>query len=101
VIVRKPIEETEGELKEILDKRTYSFADYTAAAGSDANDAGVARIIQNAAARGWKPGAVWMQKRALFEARDKYRAALGGEPKPHWNVPTLNSIVEIESKRRA
>jgi superfamily II DNA or RNA helicase len=101
VIARRPIEETEGTLHEILDKRTYSFAEYTAAAGNDAEDVGVQRIIQNAASRGYKPGAVFMQKRALFEARDKYRTALNSDPKPHWNVPTLNSIVEMQGKGRA
>jgi hypothetical protein len=99
VIARKPIEETEGTLHEILDKRTYSFAEYTAAAGNDAEDVGVQRIIQNAATRGWKPGAIHFQKAALFEARSRYRAAIGSDPRAHWNVPTLNSIVEMQGRR--
>lgn len=99
VSIAREITESEGQLLEITDKQAYVIGDYVRAAGADSQDIGVQRIIQNASARGWKPGSVHMQKRALFEARDRYRAALGSEPKPHWTVAAMNSILEIQSKR--
>lgn len=100
-ISRKQMDEVDGQLQEVTRQTYYSLSQYTQAAGDYSEDAGVQSIITRASSRGWKPGAVHVQTKLLLEARDRYRQTIGTEPKPHWNVAVLNSIMEVQSRKNA